>query len=349
MSGGSLYHRRLPELAGDDGRGGAVRVGPAARRTRSPSLDGPAVMLRDGSRCGRRRRRQPGVEHARPAAGRGGHARLPPLVGSVHQVLGRHATQEPCAPGGTGAVRPASVGGPASVLVVPSERLLADPARRGRRPPLTGSPSCRRGTTLTPRRSAAPTARPAGRAARRRCSAWPTGSPARASSRCSMPSPRCRLTPVTLHLAGDENVDADYRAACSSVSAAPTSMVGRAPRDRRHRRDRRAVRAADVFALPSTEEPYGIVYGEAMAAGFPVVGWAAGNLPNLVDDRRRGLRRRHRRHRRARRRARRAAPTTRRVRAQLGAAGRERAARLPTWDESAAVFFAVCRDAAAER
>ena len=42
--------------------------------------------------------------------------------------------------------------------------------------------------------------------------------------------------------------------------------------------------AADVFVLPSTEEPYGMVYAEAMTAGVPVVGWAAGNLPNLVDD-----------------------------------------------------------------
>ena len=35
---------------------------------------------------------------------------------------------------------------------------------------------------------------------------------------------------------------------------------------------------------PSTEEPYASVYGEAMAAGLPVVGWDAGNLPALVDD-----------------------------------------------------------------
>ena len=38
-------------------------------------------------------------------------------------------------------------------------------------------------------------------------------------------------------------------------------------------------RSADVFVLPSYREPYGTVYGEAMAAGLPVVGWRAGNLP----------------------------------------------------------------------
>lgn len=41
---------------------------------------------------------------------------------------------------------------------------------------------------------------------------------------------------------------------------------------------------ADVFVLPSWREPYGTVYGEALAAGLPVVGWRAGNLPHLVSD-----------------------------------------------------------------
>jgi glycosyltransferase involved in cell wall biosynthesis len=41
-------------------------------------------------------------------------------------------------------------------------------------------------------------------------------------------------------------------------------------------------RGADAFALASRVEPYGTVYGEAMAAGLPVVGWRAGNLPHLA-------------------------------------------------------------------
>jgi glycosyltransferase involved in cell wall biosynthesis len=44
-------------------------------------------------------------------------------------------------------------------------------------------------------------------------------------------------------------------------------------------------RAADMFVLTSIREPYGTVYGEAMAAGLPVVGWDAGNLPFLARDR----------------------------------------------------------------
>src|SRR5206468_6466705 len=47
--------------------------------------------------------------------------------------------------------------------------------------------------------------------------------------------------------------------------------------------------AADAFVLPSLKEPYGTVYGEAMACGLPVVGWRAGNLPYLADHEREGL------------------------------------------------------------
>jgi len=42
--------------------------------------------------------------------------------------------------------------------------------------------------------------------------------------------------------------------------------------------------AADAFVLPSYREPYGTVYGEALAWGLPAVGWRAGNLPHLVAD-----------------------------------------------------------------
>ena len=47
--------------------------------------------------------------------------------------------------------------------------------------------------------------------------------------------------------------------------------------------------AADAFVLPAFKETYGTVYGEAMAAGLPVVGWRAGNLPNLATDEVEGL------------------------------------------------------------
>jgi glycosyltransferase involved in cell wall biosynthesis len=99
----------------------------------------------------------------------------------------------------------------------------------------------------------------------------------------------------------------------------------------------------DVFVLPSLKEPYGTVYGEAMAFGLPVVGWRAGNLPYLADDEAEGLL---------------ASPgdvpglsmALRRLaddpelRQRLGAAARRRAVERPTWDEVAALFFGHLRE-----
>ena len=89
--------------------------------------------------------------------------------------------------------------------------------------------------------------------------------------------------------------------------------------------------------LPSYSDPYGTVYGEAMAAGLPVVGWRAGNLPNLADHDREGLV---------------LEPGDRRAltaalgrlaadadeRTRLAAAAAARAQSLPTWDDTAARF-----------
>jgi glycosyltransferase involved in cell wall biosynthesis len=100
----------------------------------------------------------------------------------------------------------------------------------------------------------------------------------------------------------------------------------------------RMYRSVDAFVLPSFEEPYGTVWGEAMAAGLPVVGWDAGNLPFLADHEREGL----------------IAPVgdvaalSRALermaldpegRRAMGRAARERAASRPTWDDTAELFF----------
>ena len=99
----------------------------------------------------------------------------------------------------------------------------------------------------------------------------------------------------------------------------------------------------DAFLLPSFEEPYGTVWGEAMAAGLPVVGWQAGNLPFLADHGRdavlvpvgdvpalgraiEGLAR---------------DPA---LRGRLGRAALVRAAARPTWDETAARFFEIIHE-----
>ena len=47
--------------------------------------------------------------------------------------------------------------------------------------------------------------------------------------------------------------------------------------------------AADVFALPSTGEGFGLVFLEAMAFGKPVVGADAGGIPDLIRDGSNGL------------------------------------------------------------
>ena len=47
--------------------------------------------------------------------------------------------------------------------------------------------------------------------------------------------------------------------------------------------------AADIFAMPSLEEPFGLVYLEAMAMERPVVGLDSGGTPEVVEDGRTGL------------------------------------------------------------
>jgi glycosyltransferase involved in cell wall biosynthesis len=103
--------------------------------------------------------------------------------------------------------------------------------------------------------------------------------------------------------------------------------------------------AADAFALASWREPYGTVYGEAMAAGLPVVGYATGNLPHLARDGEEGLivppgdvpalaAALHR------------LADDRALRNRLGLAAAERATTFPTWAETAAQLFAELWNAA---
>lgn len=47
--------------------------------------------------------------------------------------------------------------------------------------------------------------------------------------------------------------------------------------------------AADIFALPSTGEGFGLVFLEAMAFGRPVIGTNVGGIPDVIEDGREGL------------------------------------------------------------
>jgi glycosyltransferase involved in cell wall biosynthesis len=153
----------------------------------------------------------------------------------------------------------------------------------------------------------------------------------------------------TLHLAGDESADARYAARVRSRLAA-ADLIGRVVRHGSRTATEVAAlyAAADVFVLPATREPYGTVWGEAMAFGLPVVGWRAGNLPYLAQDGREGLL---------------VEPGDvdalakalmrlafdSDLRSRLGAAAERRALERPTWDASADLFFTAIREVVERR
>jgi glycosyltransferase involved in cell wall biosynthesis len=102
--------------------------------------------------------------------------------------------------------------------------------------------------------------------------------------------------------------------------------------------------AADVFALPSVGEAFGMAFAEAMSAGLPVVAVRSGNVPELVTDGHEGLlvdpfdvpglARALRR-----------LVDDEALRRDASRAARMRARRLPTWDASAARFAAALLEA----
>jgi glycosyltransferase involved in cell wall biosynthesis len=154
---------------------------------------------------------------------------------------------------------------------------------------------------------------------------------------------------ATLHLVGDTGSNPAYAASVRARIAAPDLVArvvvhGALPTER----VAALYQATDAFVLASSREPYGTVYGEAMAAGRPVVGYAAGNLPHLARDGREGL----------------VVPpgnvealatalqrlaNDEALRIRLGQAARRRAAGFPTWHESAAVLFAELHDVASPK
>jgi glycosyltransferase involved in cell wall biosynthesis len=154
---------------------------------------------------------------------------------------------------------------------------------------------------------------------------------------------------VTLHLVGDSRPDPAYAARVRTRLAAG-DLTGRVVVHGPKTIEETAgfYRAADIFALASLREPYGTVYGEAMSAGLPVVGWAAGNLPRLARDGVEGfavtpgdqlglvtaLRR---------------LAEDEPLRRGMGRAAGHRAESFPTWDETAGLLFAELRAVVRER
>lgn len=149
---------------------------------------------------------------------------------------------------------------------------------------------------------------------------------------------------ATLHFVGDTQADRGYgrrvRQRLEDRSLKKRVIVhGKLPKER----VAALYGGSDLFALPSRREPYGTVYGEAMAAGVPVLGWDAGNLPFLASDGSEGfvlpegdipgL----------------ASAISRLseddgLRTEMARRALQRAQSLPTWDETASLFFASIRD-----
>jgi glycosyltransferase involved in cell wall biosynthesis len=160
-----------------------------------------------------------------------------------------------------------------------------------------------------------------------------------------------RLPPeaATLHLVGRDDVEPAYTARVRRCLAGP-ELVGRVVVHGPVSRDRVAtlLAAADAFVLASVEEPYGTVYGEALAMGLPLAGWRAGNLPHLADDGREAV----------------LAPpgdiaaltavlqrlaSDQDFRGRLREGARARGRLLPTWEDSARRFFEVLHRMAGPR
>jgi glycosyltransferase involved in cell wall biosynthesis len=150
---------------------------------------------------------------------------------------------------------------------------------------------------------------------------------------------------ATLHLVGDTDVSPSYseqlkeRIASEDLTSrvvvhGPVSLA----------RVAELYASVNVFLLPSFSEPYGTVWGEAMANGLPVVGWTAGNLPFLAIDGKEGfllepndvqglagaLQR---------------LSEDEGIRLAMGTAAAVRAASRPTWRESGRLFFSAVREA----
>jgi glycosyltransferase involved in cell wall biosynthesis len=150
---------------------------------------------------------------------------------------------------------------------------------------------------------------------------------------------------ATLHLAGRDDVEPRYAAQVwDRLAPLGDRVVHHGVLDRSGVAALYA--AADAFVLPSHREPYGTVYGEALAAGLPVVGWRAGNLPHLADDGVEGV----------------ILPPgdvdglaraldrladDEAWRSSLAAAAARRGASLPTWSDTAASLFGTLREVAA--
>ena len=336
LTGGYLYHRRMAELARD--HGAEIRFVSVPDRTFPlPALAGPAVL----------RRARPAdvvVLDSIAAAFLGPWLALRrppvPLVGSLHQPPGgidhgraRRAVQAPL---------DRLAYGRAALLLVASQALAEQVEA-------AGLPAGRIRVVPPGRDVAAAPAAPAGdlRGGRRAALLCVANWIERKGILETLEAvARLDSGAATLHLAGDDLANPGYAAAVRARLARP-DLADRVVVHGPVAIEQVAAlyQAADVFVLPSLREPYGTVWGEAMAAGLPVVGWRAGNLPHLASDQEALLVPPGDVEALSRALALLAADQP--LRRRMGEAARRRAASRPTWRESAGRFFDSLREAVA--
>jgi len=152
---------------------------------------------------------------------------------------------------------------------------------------------------------------------------------------------------ASLEFVGETDADHDYAASVrAAIADAPDASIAvKGPID--DTALAAAYAAADLFALPSRYEGYGVVYAEALAQGMPVVACDAGPVPELLG-----------------REAALLVPpgdvealsgaldlllNDAGMRGRMSSAARSRAKALPRWENTAAGFLRVLRELVAER
>ncbi len=150
-----------------------------------------------------------------------------------------------------------------------------------------------------------------------------------------------------LELVGETAADPAYAASVNSaIASAPgASIIVSGPVD--DATLGAAYAAADLFALPSRYEGYGVVYAEALAHGLPVVACSVGPVPELVGEEAALL----------------VEPgdvealsgaldlllKDAALRSRMSAAARRRSGELPRWEDTIAGFSRVLEEAVADR
>jgi glycosyltransferase involved in cell wall biosynthesis len=150
---------------------------------------------------------------------------------------------------------------------------------------------------------------------------------------------------AVLDLVGETDADAGYAAEVLEAASEDPSVIVRGPVDDATLAGLYA--SADLFALPSHYEGYGIVYAEALSFGLPIVACEVGPVPEVVGEDAALL----------------VAPgdtgalsgalgrllSDAGLRQKMSAAALRRAAGLPRWRETVEGFLRVLRDAAGGR